>query len=205
MWIWVVTELVNLGDYDSLLRHGVEAAFLGPYHAGQLSLHLWWGVGLCLLSSGASSHQYPVGCRASYPKPVKGRAGRFQYAWFLLHPMVPQAMDINRDLICSRTMDPEMTLGSSSGPDVTVASVAAQVTRSVWPQRQHGPWTPTWSQVADPAPHIFIAFVGNRSHGLPLRPWLLQSHGFGAIFLMTIVSSSDQFTYFFQILLTNIA
>lgn len=72
-----------------------------------------------------------MGCRDSYPKPVKDRAGRFQYAWFLLHPMVSQAMDTNRDLICSRTMDPEMSLGSSSGPDVTVAPVAAQVTRSV--------------------------------------------------------------------------
>lgn len=35
-------------------------------------------------------------------------------------PVVTRAMDINIDPKCSRTMDPDTTISSSLGPDVTI-------------------------------------------------------------------------------------
>lgn len=71
------------------------------------------------------------GVQGQLSKASEGQGRQISIRMVPIAPYGPQAMDINRDLICSRTMDPEMTLGSSSGPDVTVAPVAAQVTRSV--------------------------------------------------------------------------
>ncbi|EGW14517.1 hypothetical protein I79_024848 [Cricetulus griseus] len=55
-------------------------------------------------------------------------------------------------------------------PNVTMALVTVQATRSVWSQRQQDPQTPTWSQVAVQTRDIHIAAGGNRNHGYQFRP-----------------------------------
>ena len=44
-------------------------------------------------------------------------------------------------------MDPDMALSSNSCPDVTMDPLAAQATQISMAQQQHGPRTPTGSQV----------------------------------------------------------
>lgn len=44
---------------------------------------------------------------------------------FALPSMLPGAMDINIDPSCERSMNPDVALGSSPGPDDTMALVAA--------------------------------------------------------------------------------
>lgn len=56
-------------------------------------------------------------------------------------------MDINIDPSCDWTMDSDMVLGSSPGPDVTMAPVAGRSLRLAWTQQPSGPRIPIWSQI----------------------------------------------------------
>ncbi|ERE65680.1 reticulocalbin-1-like protein [Cricetulus griseus] len=43
--------------------------------------------------------------------------------------LVTQATDINTDPSCRRTMDPDIALSSSLGPDITLAPVVIEITQ----------------------------------------------------------------------------
>lgn len=51
------------------------------------------------------------------------------FKWFLWDLVVAQTVDTNADSSCSRTMELNMAFGSSFGPDIIMALVAAQATK----------------------------------------------------------------------------
>lgn len=69
-------------------------------------------------------------------------------------------------------MDPEITLGSDLGPDVSMnpgSSICYLYQYAPLPQ-WHGPQTLVWSQEADQAPIICMILGGNKSYEYHLRP-----------------------------------
>lgn len=63
----------------------------------------------------------------------------FQQAWFLSPPVVKQDMNIITDTNCNGKTNPDMTLRSNSGMNITMAPVALKVTQismaplAAWP------------------------------------------------------------------------
>ena len=56
----------------------------------------------------------------------------FQNTWFFLMVfVVTQAMKINTDPSCSKTIDPDMALSRSVGTDITIARLQSTLPRSV--------------------------------------------------------------------------
>ena len=72
-----------------------------------------------------------------------------------------EGMGINIDLSCSRIMGTDMVLGSSLSLAVTTTP-GDDKDQPVWPQCQHGSWTPTQSQEAAQASGISMALNGYR-------------------------------------------
>ena len=81
--------------------------------------------------------------------------------------VVTEAMDINTDLGSGRARDPDMALICILDPDVTIVPGG----NADHPD-QHGPWIPTWPQVAVQIPDISMTFDGIRSHEHQHRQWL---------------------------------
>lgn len=83
-------------------------------------------------------------------------------AWFLV---VIQATDINKDPVCNWTMDPDMTLGSSMGPNAMVALSSNSGHSDYYgPMRQHGPQTFTWLLLVVQTMDISMALGDNLCH-----------------------------------------
>lgn len=55
-----------------------------------------------------------------------GRALWFHHIWFLWHPVVAGATDLNTDPIYSRSLNPDMALSSSLGPNETMTLGGSQ-------------------------------------------------------------------------------
>jgi hypothetical protein len=81
---------------------------------------------------GNLAYEYQQGCR-HYNRPGTS-------AWPF---MVTWSVDINLDLGCSRTLNPDMDLGHNLYPDTTTASGGSP---GSWSHGQHSPQTLTWIQ-----------------------------------------------------------
>lgn len=77
--------------------------------------------------------------------------------------MVITALDINIDPRCSKKIDADMALGNSSGPDIIMALMAAELTQISMASAAASPSdTNMTSNVQTPGIHI--TFGGNKSY-----------------------------------------
>lgn len=183
-------ELVSQGHWVMPLRQRMESVLLLPWIISPTPVVM--GVANSLKCLGHFSQVWDTGgsfplrvrasCLAAVSRKGQGhqRAGPVQHGPWIsscivlwLH-VVTGTTDIKMDSSCSRTMDSDMVLSSSSGSNVTMLPVADWVTQiSMVSSNLSKALTPIWSQEADQTPDVHISLSGNRSHGEQLRFWLL--------------------------------
>lgn len=73
-------------------------------------------------------------------------------------------MDVNSDPGCCRAIDPDMAVGSSLGPDNTMAPGGSRPPRLAWSQLQRGSQIPTRAQAVAQTLGFHVVFVGNMGH-----------------------------------------